>query len=391
VQPAAAGPYSSGRVWHDAVRISDRQESTVRAAVLNSIPGHLDIEDVQIGEPGPREVLIRTAAAGLCHSDLHFMEGKYSYPCPAVLGHESAGVVEAVGSMVHYVQPGDHVITCLSAFCGHCSQCTDGHLSLCENKGTELVRQPGEPPRLRRGDGEVVNQYLHLSSFAEQMLVHEQALVKIDPEMPLDIAALIGCGVTTGLGAVFRTAKVSPGETVAVIGCGGIGLSAIQGARIAGANRIIAVDMNEAKLELAQQLGATHVVNASIADPVLAVKELTGGGVHHAFEAVGLKVTAEQSFQMLRNGGQATVIGMIPLGVKIELSGVDLLYEKTMTGSNMGSNQFRTDMPRYIDMYLDGRLQLDEMVSERISLDEVNDGFEEMKTGTVARSVIVFD
>ncbi|HSM66040.1 MAG TPA: Zn-dependent alcohol dehydrogenase [Ilumatobacteraceae bacterium] len=363
----------------------------MRAAVLNSIPGHLDIEDVQIGEPGPREVLIRTAAAGLCHSDLHFMEGKYSYPCPAVLGHESAGVVEAVGSMVHYVQPGDHVITCLSAFCGHCSQCTDGHLSLCENKGTELVRQPGEPPRLRRGTGEVVNQYLHLSSFAEQMLVHEQALVKIDPEMPLDIAALIGCGVTTGLGAVFRTARVSPGETVAVIGCGGIGLSAIQGARIAGANRIIAVDMNEAKLELAQQLGATHVVNASIADPVLAVKELTGGGVHHAFEAVGLKVTAEQSFQMLRNGGQATVIGMIPLGVKIELSGVDLLYEKTMTGSNMGSNQFRTDMPRYIDMYLDGRLQLDEMVSERISLDEVNDGFEEMKTGTVARSVIVFD
>ena len=391
MQPVAAGPYSSGSVWHDAVRISDRQETTVRAAVLNSIPGHLDIEDVQIGEPGPREVLIRTAAAGLCHSDLHFMEGKYSYPCPAVLGHESAGVVEAVGSMVHYVQPGDHVITCLSAFCGHCSQCTDGHLSLCENKGTELVRQPGEPPRLRRGTGEVVNQYLHLSSFAEQMLVHEQALVKIDPEMPLDIAALIGCGVTTGLGAVFRTARVSPGETVAVIGCGGIGLSAIQGARIAGANRIIAVDMNEAKLELAQQLGATHVVNASIADPVLAVKELTGGGVHHAFEAVGLKVTAEQSFQMLRNGGQATVIGMIPLGVKIELSGVDLLYEKTMTGSNMGSNQFRTDMPRYIDMYLDGRLQLDEMVSERISLDEVNDGFEEMKTGAVARSVIVFD
>lgn len=362
----------------------------MRAAVLNSIPGRLDIEDVDIAEPGPREVLIRTAAAGLCHSDLHFMEGKYTYPCPAVLGHESAGVVEAVGSMVHYVQPGDHVITCLSAFCGHCAQCTDGHLSLCENKATELVRQPGEPPRLSRGDGETVNQYLHLSSFAERMLVHEQALVKIDPEMPLDTAALIGCGVTTGLGAVFRTAKVAPGETVAVIGCGGIGLSAIQGARIAGANRIIAVDMNDGKLELAQQLGATHVVNASGTDPVDAVRTLTGGGVHHAFEAVGMKVTAEQSYEMLRNGGQATVIGMIPVGVKIELNGVDLLYEKTMTGSNMGSNQFRTDMPRYIEMYLDGRLHLDEMVSNRISLDEVNDGFEEMKTGNVARSVIVF-
>ena len=268
----------------------------MKAAVLNSIPGQLDIEDIEIGEPGPREVLIRTAAAGLCHSDLHFMEGKYPFPCPAVLGHESAGVVEAVGSMVHYVQPGDHVITCLSAFCGHCSQCTDGHLSLCENKGTELVRQPGEPPRLSRSGGEAVNQYLHLSSFAEQMLIHEQALVKIDRDMPLDKAALIGCGVTTGLGAVFRTARVAPGETVAVIGCGGIGLSAVQGARIAGANKIIAIDMSASKLELAQQMGATHVVDASSDDVVAAVKDLTGGGVHHAFEAVGLVVHHHPAF-----------------------------------------------------------------------------------------------
>ena len=362
----------------------------MKAAVLNSIPGQLDIEDVQVSEPRPREVLVRTVAAGLCHSDLHFMEGKYRFSCPAVLGHESAGVVEAVGSMVHYVQPGDHVITCLSAFCGHCSQCTDGHLSLCENKATELVRQPGEPPRLSRHDGEPVNQYLHLSSFAEYMLIHEQALVKIDEDMPLDKAALIGCGVTTGLGAVFRTARVAPGETVAVIGCGGIGLSAIQGARIAGANRIIAVDMSSSKLELAQQLGATHLVNASETDPVEAVKEITGGGVHHSFEAVGLKATAEQSYEMIRNGGQATVIGMIPVGTKIEIDGPALLYEKTLTGSNMGSNQFRTDMPRYVDMYLDGRLHLDEMVSKTISLEQINDGFADMKSGNVARSVITF-
>ncbi len=363
----------------------------MRAAVLNSIPGRLDIEDVEIGEPGPREVLVRTVAAGLCHSDLHFMEGKYPFPCPAVLGHESAGVVEAVGSMVHYVAPGDHVITCLSAFCGHCSQCTDGHLTLCENKATELVRQPGEPPRLSRADGEVVNQYLHLSSFAEFMLIHEHALVKIDQDMPFDKAALIGCGVTTGLGAVFRTARVAPGETVAVIGCGGIGLSAIQGARIAGANKIIAVDTNPSKLELAQQLGATHVVDAASDDPVAAVKDLTGGGVHHSFEAVGMKVTAEQSFEMLRSGGQATVIGMIPVGTRIEIHGPELLSEKTLTGSNMGSNQFRTDMPRYVDMYLDGRLHLDEMVSKTITLDQINDGFDDMKAGNVARSVILFD
>jgi S-(hydroxymethyl)glutathione dehydrogenase / alcohol dehydrogenase len=295
-----------------------------------------------------------------------------------------------VGSMVHYVQPGDHVITCLSAFCGHCSQCTDGHLSLCENKGTELVRQPGEPPRLSRAGGETVNQYLHLSSFAEMMLVHEQALVKIDTDMPLDKAALIGCGVTTGLGAVFRTAKVAPGETVVVIGCGGIGLSAVQGARIAGANKVIAVDMAESKLELAQQLGATHVINAATDDPVAAVKDLTGGGVHHSFEAVGLKQTAEQAYEMLRNGGQATVIGMIPVGTKIEIHGPELLYEKTLTGSNMGSNQFRTDMPRFVDMYLDGRLHLDEMVSKTITLEQINDGFADMKTGNIARSVITF-
>ncbi len=223
------------------------------------------------------------------------------------------------------------------------------------------------------------------------MLIHEQALVKIDQDMPFDRAALIGCGVTTGLGAVFRTARVAPGETVAVIGCGGIGLSAIQGARIAGANKIIAVDTNPSKLELAQQLGATHVVDAAADDPVAAVKDLTGGGVHHSFEAVGMKVTAEQSFEMLRNGGQATVIGMIPVGTRIEIHGPELLYEKTLTGSNMGSNQFRTDMPRYVDMYLDGRLHLDEMVSKTITLDQINDGFDDMKAGNVARSVILFD
>ena len=363
----------------------------MKAAVLNAIPGQLEIEDVAIDSPGPREVLVRTAAAGLCHSDLHFMEGKYPHPCPAVLGHESAGVVEAVGTDVRYVQPGDHVITCLSAFCGYCEQCISGHLSLCENKNTDLVRGKDQPPRLSR-DGEKINTFLHLSSFAEQMLVHEHALVKIDKEMPLDKAALIGCGVTTGMGAVFRTAKVEPGSTVAVIGCGGIGLSAIQGARITGANKIIAVDMLSSKLELAQSLGATHVVNASDGDAVEQVKELTDGkGVHNSFEAVGMKATAEQAFNMLRGGGQATVIGMIPVGTTVELHGVEFLSERTMTGSNMGSNQFRTDMPRFVDMYLDGRLKLDEMVSKIIRLDDINDGFAEMKTGAVARSVIAFD
>lgn len=361
----------------------------MKAAVLNEIPGRLQIEDITISSPGPREVLVRTVAAGLCHSDLHFMEGTYTTAVPAVLGHESAGIVEAVGSMVTYVEPGDHVITCLAAFCGHCEDCLGGHPARCQRKGADLVRQPDEPPRLSRGD-EAVNQFLYCSSFAEQLLVHEHALVKVRDDMPLEKAALIGCGVTTGLGAVFRTARVEPGSDVVVIGCGGIGLSAIQGARIAGANRIIAVDMVSSKLELAQSLGATDVIDASSDDPVKAVKQLTSGGARFTFEAVGLKQTAEQAFRMLRAGGSATVIGLIPLGTMVEVHGVELTNEKTLTGSNMGSTQFRTDMPRYIEMYLDGRLKLDEMISGTMPLEQVNEGFDDMKTGNVARQIIVF-
>lgn len=359
----------------------------MKAAVLREIPGRLEIDEVQIDGPGPREVLIDTAAAGVCHSDLHFMEGKYPYPTPAVLGHESAGVVAAVGSDVTYVAPGDHVITCLSVFCGACEYCTSGRPSLCTKQG--LTRPDDGPPRLSQ-DGTRVNQFLHLSSFAEQMLVHEHAIVKIREEMPLDRAALIGCGVQTGLGAVFNTAKVAAGETVAVLGAGGIGLNAVQGAAIAGAGRIIAVDMNESKLKLAESFGATDLVDASAGDPVAQVLELTGGGVHHAFECIGLKVTAEQSFLMLKPGGTATVIGMIPIGDNVELPGYLFLSEKRIQGSNMGSNRFRTDMPRYVDMYLAGRLKLDELVSARRPLDEINEAFEDMKAGEVARSVITF-
>jgi len=360
----------------------------MKAAVLRTIPGSLEVEDVTVDQPGPNEVLIRTAAAGVCHSDLHFVEGKYIYPTPCVLGHESAGVIEAVGDLVTYVQPGDHVITCLSVFCGHCSYCLSGHPSLCDRIG--IGREPGGRQRLSQGDSPVF-QFLNMSSFAEQMLVHEHGVVKITKDMPLDRAALIGCGVTTGLGAVFRTARVEPGQTVAVIGCGGIGLNCIQGAAIAGAGRIIAVDRVDTKLKLAESFGATDLVDASAGDPVQQVKELTGGGVDHAFEAIGLKVTAEQSFGMLRRGGTATIIGMIPMGTSIELPGPEFLSEKKIQGSNMGSNQFRVDMPRFVDFYLSGRLKLDELVSARIGLADINEAFDTMRSGEIARSVVVFD
>jgi S-(hydroxymethyl)glutathione dehydrogenase / alcohol dehydrogenase len=361
----------------------------MKAAVLNEIPGQLEIEDVQVDGPGHNEVLIRTVAAGVCHSDLHFMEGTYTHPTPTVLGHESAGVVEEVGVGVTYVQPGDHVITCLSVFCGSCDYCLSGRPALCERRG--VAREPGAEPRLKR-NGTAVNQFLNLSSFAEKMLVHEHALVKIRPEMPLDRAALIGCGVTTGLGAVLNTARIDPGSTMAVIGCGGVGLAAIQGGHIGGAGMVIAVDTVASKLDLAKQLGATHTVNPSDGDPVKQVKELTEGkGVHYSFEAIGLKQTAEQAFSMLRRGGTATLIGLVPIGQRIEIHAVELLDEKKLQGSNMGSNRFRIDMPRYVDMYLNGRLKLDEMVSARRKLENVNDCFAKMKAGEVARSVLMFE
>ena len=360
----------------------------MKAAVFREVGKPLEIEEISISKPGPREVLVRTAAAGVCHSDLHFVEGLYPAQFPVVLGHESAGIVEQVGSDVSYVKPGDHVITCLSVFCGHCEQCLTGHMSLCANPETR--RGPGDEPRLAIDEREV-NQFANLSSFAEQMLIHEHALVKIREDMPLDRAALIGCGVTTGVGSVFHTAAVEPGSSVAVVGCGGVGLSAINGAALAGAGQIIAVDMVDSKLEMAKEFGATDVVNGSNGDVVEQVRELTGGGVQYSFEAIGLKVTAEQCFSMIRPGGTATIIGMIPVGVKIELTGSAFLQEKKIQGSMMGSNRFRVDMPRFVDFYLAGKLHLDQMVSKRIGLGDINEAFVDMKSGEVARSVIVFD
>jgi len=359
----------------------------MKAAVLREVRTPLQIEEVQIGKPGPREVLIRTVAAGVCHSDLHFIEGAYPHPLPAVLGHESAGVVEQVGSEVRTVKVGDHVITCLSAFCGHCEYCLTGHMSLCVSPETK--REASDAPRLAQGDGPM-QQFLNLSSFAEQMLVHEHACVAIRKDMPLDRAALIGCGVLTGVCSVFHTAKVRPGDTVAVIGCGGVGLAAINGAAIAGASRIVAVDASPAKDNLARHFGATDFVRAD-GDTVKTVLEMTKGGVDHSFEAVGLKKTTEQAFGMLRRGGTANIIGMIPLGQTIEIPGHAFLGEKKLQGSLMGSNHFPVDMPRLVDMYLAGKLKLDEMVSRRIKLEAVNEAFEEMKRGEIARSVIMFD
>ena len=359
----------------------------MQAAVFHAAHEPLTIEEVDIDDPQPREVLVRTVASGVCHSDLHFVEGLYPLPGPAVLGHEAAGIVEAVGDQVTEFAPGDRVIACLSVFCGTCERCTSGHTTQCTNRPT---RRRDETPRLSMG-GDPVVQFANVGGYAEKMLLHENGIVKIEQEIGFDRAALIGCGVTTGLGAVLNTAHIEAGSTVAVFGAGGVGLAAIQGARIGGALKIIAVDTIESKLATARELGATHIVDASSRDPVEAIRDLTGGGADYTFECIGLKVTAEQAYESIRPGGTATIVGMIPVGQKIEIDGPSMLTEKKLQGSSMGSNRFKSDMPKYIEFYLQGRLLLDEMITRRGELSDVNEFFRAMKEGEVARSVIMFE
>jgi S-(hydroxymethyl)glutathione dehydrogenase / alcohol dehydrogenase len=358
----------------------------MRAAVLREVNQPLTIEDVQVGRPGPREVLIRTGAAGLCHSDLSAMNGTIKMAgLPAVLGHESAGTVLETGRDVTYVKPGDRVITCLSQFCGLCEFCLTGRSYLCTREG--LSRAAGDS-RLTQ-DGTAVGQFAGLGSFAEELLVHEGAIVKFDDDIPVEVAALVGCGVTTGLGAALNTAQVAPASTTAVIGLGGVGLAAIQGCYIAGARQVIAVDRWPGRLERALTLGATHAVNAADTDSVQAVRELTGGGVDYAFEAVGRSDTSEQAFQMTRPGGMAVIIGVVS-GMDITVPGSLLQRDRTLRGCAMGSNRFRIDMPKWLDLYRQGRLRVDDFITSRITLDEVNDGYDAMERGEGARTVIVF-
>lgn len=359
----------------------------MKAAVLREVSKPLTIEDVQVDRPGPREVIVKTGAAGLCHSDLSVMNGTIKMAgLPAVLGHESAGTVLEVGRDVTYVKPGERVITCLSQFCGLCEFCLTGRSYLCRREGMTAGERPR--PRLSQ-DGTAVAQFAGLSSFAEELLVHENAVVKVDEDIPFEVAAVVGCGVTTGLGAVLNTAEVRPASTTAVIGLGGVGLAAIQGCYIAGARQVIAVDRWPGRLERALALGATHAVNASEADSVDAVRELSGGGVDYAFEAVGRGDTAQQAFLMTRPGGMAVVIGVVS-GMDITVPGSLLQGDRTLRGCAMGSNRFRIDMPRWLDLYRQGRLRLDEFVTSRIALDEVNEGYAAMERGEGARTVIVF-
>jgi S-(hydroxymethyl)glutathione dehydrogenase / alcohol dehydrogenase len=359
----------------------------MQAAVLERFGGPLVIEDVDVAEAGPDEVLIRTAACGVCHSDRTIQLGAQPRPLPFLLGHEAAGVVEQVGAGVRGIRPGDHVVACGSAFCGSCEWCMRGLLQHCESKG--WARADGEPPRLTL-HGQSLPALVGLGAFASHLLVHERAVAVIPPEMPLDRAALLGCAVLTGMGAVRHRAQVAAGQTVAVIGCGGVGLNAIQGARMCGAARIVAVDLAAAKLTRAQTFGATDVVDASDGDPVGAVRELTGGGVDHALEVVGSAATIQQAFAMTRTYGTTTVIGVTRPEEVISVPAYELMQEKRLQGSRLGSSAFRLDIPLYCRLYLDGRLMLDELVSDTIALPDVNAALTALDGSDAARSVIAF-
>lgn len=360
----------------------------MRAAITPAVGQPFLVTDVTLANPIGREILIEVKASGLCHSDIGVAEVDRGFPMPALLGHEISGIVAGVGPDVRDFQIGDVVAASPISSCGSCNSCLQGHRYRCRQPEA-IRRTPEQGPRITL-DGQPVAQFIGIGGFAERALVHENNVVKLPTGIPFDVAALLGCGVVTGAGAAINSARVRPGDTVAVIGCGGVGLNVIQGARLAGARRIIAIDLQPAKLQLAAEFGATDIINAGDTDAVAAVRELTQGGVTHAFEVIGLKQTAEQAVAMLEKGGTAYLIGVQRPGTTLEL----LLFEditanqKGVRAVAMGSSNLKVDIPMYAELYLQGRFKLDELISQRISLDEINEGYVALKNGGVARSVI---
>ncbi len=362
----------------------------VRGAVLYNFHEALKVESLELKPPRADEVVVKIAASGVCHSDLSVQQMKLPVPPPAVLGHEGAGIVEEVGKDVTTLRAGDHVVLSWVENCGRCHYCVNGTVHLCDKQLQGVMT--GEENVFKKGDLEIARM-AGVGSFAERTVVRATAAIKIPDEVPLDRACLVGCGVMTGVGAAINTAKVQPGQTVAVFGCGGVGLNVIQGALLCGASRIIGVDLSAMKLELAKQFGATDVVDASGgADVPGAIRELTGGlGVDFAFEVIGVPAVIVQAFMAVKRGGKVVVVGVPPFGSEVPIPGFSLpLEEKSVIGSLYGSGNMRRDMPKLIDLYMRGRLKIDELVSRRIKLDDVNGAFEAMEKGEVARSVIVY-
>lgn len=373
----------------------------VRAAVLTRTGAPapyaesrpLQIADIEISPPGPGEVLVRIAAAGLCHSDLSIINGDRPRRTPIVLGHEAAGVVEALGEGVTDLEPGDHVILVFVASCGHCDPCSEGRPVLCEPSAAANVAGTllGGGKRMSY-QGETIDHFVGVSAFAEYAVLSRRSLQKIDKELPLEIAALFGCAVMTGVGAVVNTAQVRPGQSVAVVGLGGVGLSALMGALAAGASRVVAVDLAEDKLAFAKALGATDLVNAGSENAVEQLRELTGGGVDHALEMVGSAKALEFAYKVTRRGGTTVTVGL-PASSQNLMTPVWHLVaeERTLKGSYLGSCVPRRDIGRFVSLYRNGRLPVDQLLTGRITLDQINEGFDRLHRGEAIRQVIVMN
>jgi len=363
--------------------VNDGRDAAL-AAVLNS-PGTLDLETLWVDRPGHLEVRVRPVNVGLCHSDLHYLDGTHTTDLPEVLGHEAAGVVESVGELVTAVEVGDHVVTSLTMFCGRCRYCTRGRMSLCSERTRLRSRSR---PCLLNENGRPVGTMGGIGAFAELLVVPENAVVRVPRAMPFASAALLGCAILTGVGGITRSAQVPAGATVAVVGCGGIGLAAIQGARLVGASRIVAVDLSDEKLADARRFGATDVLRSS-PETLHDLETLVPGGVDFSFEAVGLQETSELAFGMLAPGGVCTVLGMVPDSTPIRVPASALYFgERRLQGAFIGSSRCTSDVPELATLYLQGRLQLDEMITHTFDLERVNDGFDVLAAGMARRVVL---
>lgn len=360
----------------------------MKALILDEIGSSFRLTDVDIAAPVAQEVLVEVKASGLCHSDLT-ASSLGGWPVPAILGHEISGVVAGVGPDVTRFAAGDHVVASLQSHCNNCEACLRDDINMCTNPGF-VARAEGEAPRLSL-DGEPVTAVANLGGFAEQVLLHENNLVRIDRPMPHEVASILGCGVLAGAGAVINAAEVPEGATVAVFGCGGLGLAAIQAALLVGASRIIAVDIADDKLEYAKRFGATDVVNSAAQDPAAAIKELTDGGANYVFDFVGRPEATKQAYESVGRAGELGVIGINKPGATLQIDiGPEFIWNQVRIRPIFnGSTNFLRDVPRFVELYSEGRFKLDELVSRTISLEEVNDAYAEMNKH-IGRTVVTF-
>jgi len=362
----------------------------MKAAVLYEIDTPLKLEDVTLDDPQENEILVKLEATGVCHSDLHYMKGDIPLPVPFVPGHEGAGIVEKVGPCVTTVKPGDHVILMVAISCGKCSYCLSGRPTLCvENLPIQMMATlPGGGVRLHKGE-QAINHLFGLACFAEKVVVHKRSAVKIREDAPMDVVCLLGCAAGTGIGAVINATKAKPGESIAIFGCGGVGMSAVIGAKLVGA-KVIAIDTLDSKLKKAKELGADYVINASQDDPQVKITEILGGGADYAIECIGKVDVIAQALNCIRSGGLLIIAGMPPLVDMLTIPPFQFLMGKTITGSIQGDIVAPVDIPRYVNLFMEGKLPIDKLITRTYKLEQINEAFEALKKGEVIRSVIKY-